>query len=155
MSHIVPILAFEEGYKEKAYRDSEGYPTIGCGIKIGPKGAALENYTFILPRAVGDIWMQCMLNVNIAEMNQHPAMLAALRQCNPPRTDILYSMAYQMGVGGLATFKNTLLMIANGNFSGAAEAMLASQWARQTPARAQRQAATMRSGTYSEYQEVL
>lgn len=82
-------------------------------------------------------------------------MLAALRQCNPPRSDVLYSMAYQLGVDGLAAFKNTLLMIANGNFSGAAEAMLASLWARQTPKRAQRQAEMMRSGTYASYQEVL
>jgi len=155
MSNIIQILVFEEGYKEQPYRDSEGYPTVGCGIKIGPKGAALENYTFTLPRTVGDVWMQLMLNSKIAEMKQRPAMLAALRQCNPPRSDVLYSMAYQLGVDGLAAFKNTLLMIANGNFSGAAEAMLASLCARQTPKRAQRQAEMMRSGTYASYQEVL
>lgn len=155
MSKIIQILMYEEGCQEKPYRDTEGYPTVGCGIKIGPKNAALDNYIFSLPRTVAEVWLQEMLNSQMKEINRRPSILAALRQCNPPRTDVLYSMAYQLGVDGLAAFKNTLLLIAADNFSGAAEAMLASLWARQTPKRAQRHADVMRSGTYTHYQEVL
>lgn len=155
MSKVIQILMYEEGYQEKPYRDTEGYPTVGCGIKIGPKGAALDNYIFRLPRRVAEVWLQEMLNSQVQEINRRPSIVAALRQCNPPRTDVLYSMAYQLGVDGLSAFKNTLLLIAAGNFSGAAEAMLASLWARQTPKRAQRHADVMRSGTYTPYQEVL
>lgn len=155
MSKVIQILMYEEGYQEKPYRDTEGYPTVGCGIKIGPKGAALDNYIFSLPRTVAEVWLQEMLNRQVQEINRRPSILAALRQCNPARADVLYSMAYQLGVDGLSAFKNTLLLIAAGNFSGAAEAMLASLWARQTPKRAQRHADVMRSGTYTQYEEVL
>ncbi|BCQ39174.1 hypothetical protein ERHA54_17770 [Erwinia rhapontici] len=155
MSKVIQILMYEEGYQEKPYRDTEGYPTVGCGIKIGPKGAALDNYIFSLPRTVAEVWLQEMLNSQMKDINRRPSILAALRQCSTPRADVLYSMAYQLGVDGLSAFKNTLLLIAAGNFSGAAEAMLASLWARQTPTRAQRHADVMRSGTYTQYQEVL
>lgn len=37
MSQIIPILNFEEGYREKPYRDTLGYPTVAGGIKIGLK----------------------------------------------------------------------------------------------------------------------
>ncbi|WP_455818130.1 glycoside hydrolase family protein [Pseudomonas cerasi] len=155
MSKVIQILMYEEGYKEKPYRDTEGYPTVGCGIKIGPKGAALDNYIFSLPRTVAEVWLQALLNSQVQDINRRPSILAALSQCNPARADVLYSMAYQLGVDGLSAFKNTLLLIAAGNFSGAAEAMLASLWARQTPKRAQRHAEVMRSGTYTQYEEVL
>jgi hypothetical protein len=49
MSRIIEILNFEEGYKEKPYIDTQGYPTVAGGIKIGPKGAKLSNYTFTVP----------------------------------------------------------------------------------------------------------
>ncbi|MTD25460.1 glycoside hydrolase family protein [Erwinia sorbitola] len=155
MSKVIQILMFEEGYKEDPYLDTEGYPTIGCGIKIGPKGAALENYIFTLPSNVGSVWMQMILNRKIDEMSRHQAILAALRRCNTPRTDVLYSMAYQLGVDGLSAFKNALMKIAAGDFNAAADAMLNSLWAQQTPQRARRHADVMRSGTYTRYQEVL
>lgn len=155
MSKIIEILAYEEGYKDRPYIDTEGYPTVGCGIVIGPKDAALVNYQFTVPRNVGDIWMQKMVDEKIQQMNTRPVLVAALKQCNAARADVLYSMAYQLGVDGLAAFKNTLVMISNGNFDGAAEGMLSSLWARQTPQRANRLAQVMRSGTYDAYQGVL
>lgn len=155
MSKIIQILAYEEGYKERPYIDTEGYPTVACGIVIGPKNASLVNYQFTVPRNVGDIWMQKMVDEKIVQMKSRPVMVAALNQCNPARADVLYSMAYQLGVDGLAAFKNTLVMISNGNFEGAAEGLLSSLWARQTPQRAKRHAQLMRSGTYDAYQGVI
>lgn len=155
MSKVIQMLAYEEGYKERPYIDTEGYPTVACGIVIGPKDAPLANYQFTVPRNVGDIWMQKMVDEKMAQMNTRPTLVAALSQCNPARADVLYSMAYQLGVDGLAAFKNTLVMISNGNFEGAAEGMLCSLWARQTPQRAKRHAQVMRSGTYDAYKGVI
>lgn len=155
MSQIVEILNYEEGYKETPYRDTEGYPTVAGGIKIGPKGASLENYTFRVPRQVGDVWMQTTVDSMVTQMNTRPSIYAALKKCNPARADVLYSMCYQMGPDGLAAFKNTLSMIASENFSGAANGMLDSLWARQTPKRAQRQADVMRTGTYDAYRGLI
>ena len=43
MSNITSLLQYEEGFREKPYVCSEGYPTVGTGIRIGPKGAAPSN----------------------------------------------------------------------------------------------------------------
>lgn len=155
MSQIIPILNFEEGFKPRAYIDTEGYPTIGTGFLIGPKGAAVTNYTFTLSKNVSDVWLQELVDVRYAEMRSAPAVYAALKQCNPARSDILISMAYQLGTQGLAGFKNTLQMISVGNFTGAAAGMMNSLWARQTPKRALRHADVMRTGTYDIYKGLI
>lgn len=155
MSQIIAILNYEEGYRESPYIDSLGYPTVGVGIRIGPKGASLSNYTFRVPKSVSNEWTQVTVDQKISDMNTRQNISAALRQCNPARADVLYSMAYQLGVDGLAAFKNTLVMVSNGNFTGAANGMLDSLWARQTPKRAQRHAEVMRSGTYDIYRGLI
>ncbi|UYU30296.1 lysozyme family protein [Siccibacter colletis] len=155
MSQIIPILNYEEGYRERPYIDTEGFPTVACGIKIGPKGAPLSNYTFSVPRGVGDVWLQVFTDKVIAQCSSTPSIRAALQKCNPARADILYSMAYQMGVNGLAGFKNTLAMIAAGKFDEASSGMLNSKWARQTPNRARRHAEVMSSGSYDIYKGLI
>lgn len=155
MSNIVKILNYEEGYKDRPYIDTEGYPTVACGVKIGPKGAPLSNYTFTVPREVGDVWLESFVASTIKKMNENPLIISAMKACNQERKDILTSMAYQMGVQGLAGFKNTLAMVASGNFSGAASGMLSSKWAKQTPNRANRHAEVMRTGTLDAYKGVI
>ena len=155
MSQIIQILNFEEGYVEKPYLDTLGYPTVAGGIKIGPKGASLANYTFTVPRAVGDVWKQVIVASKQAEMKRNSAIAAALKQCNPAREDILTSMAFQLGTEGLADFRKTLIFISNGDFLSAANEMLNSRWARQTPARARRHADVMRTGTYDIYKGLI
>lgn len=155
MSQIIPILNYEEGYREKPYLDTRGYPTVGTGFLIGPKGAAISNYTFSLPKEVSDVWLQVFLNKTLVQMHSTPGIMIAINACNGPRQDVLTSMAYQMGVSGLAGFKNTLALIAASNFTGAAEGMLNSTWARQTPNRAARHAEVMHSGTLAVYQGLI
>lgn len=155
MSRIIDILNFEEGFREKPYIDTEGYPTVGTGFLIGPKGAALSNYTFTLPKEVSDVWLQSLVSSRVRAMSANAIISPALRKVEGARYDILVSMGYQLGVNGLAGFKNTLSMIAAGNFSGAASGMLNSLWARQTPNRAHRHAEVMRTGSYSAYEGLI
>ena len=155
MSNIVKILNYEEGYKERPYIDTEGYPTVACGVKIGPKGASLSNYTFSVPREVGDVWLESFVASTIKKMNENPLIISAMKACNQERKDILVSMAYQMGVQGLAGFKNTLAMVAAGNFSGAASGMLSSKLAKHTPNRANRHAEVMRTGMLEAYKGII
>jgi len=58
MSRIIEILNFEEGYVETPYHDTLGFPTVAGGIRIGPKGASLRNYTFTVPRSVGNCYVR-------------------------------------------------------------------------------------------------
>ena len=155
MSRIIEILNFEEGYEEKPYWDTRKFPTVAGGIRIGPQNAPISQYQFTVPRPAGDVWKKCLVDAKTASMKRQPAIVAALAQCNDARRDILCSMAYQMGVAGLAGFTNTLGMIARGDFAGAAGGMLNSLWARQTPDRARRHAEVMRSGTYDAYKGLI
>jgi lysozyme len=151
MSQIIPILNFEEGYVEMPYLDTLGFPTVAGGIRIGPKGASLSNYTFSVPRSVGDVWKAVIVDAKKIEMNKRQNIAAAMKQCNPAREDILISMAYQLGVNGLAEFKKALIFISNGDFTSGANEMLNSLWARQTQGRARRHAEVMRTGSYDIY----
>ncbi len=128
---------------------------MAYGIKLGPRGCPIGHYTFTVPEPVGSAWLETLLSDYKLQMSQRPGIAAALQHCNEPRRDILYSMAWQMGVDGLAGFKNTLALIAQENFASAASSMLMSKWARQTPNRAKRHAEVMRSGSYDIYRGVL
>lgn len=154
-SQIIPILNYEEGYREVPYIDTEGYPTVAVGIRIGPKGAALSNYTFSVPKDVSDVWTLRAMERKVKDMQTNRSINSALAACNDERTDVLYCMAYQLGVNGLAAFKNTLAAVARSDFNAAAAGMLDSLWARQTPKRAQRLAQVMKSGTLDAYKGLI
>lgn len=165
MTDIYDLLAVEEGWREKPYIDSRGYPTVGFGFLIGPQGAALSNYRFTLPRTAGEVWMRCILDDMVLQIDTKPAYkqirqaLNKLRSFAPsgssdysdPRICVLLSMCYQMGLDGVAKFQNTLDFIIAGQFTKAAVNMLASLWAKQTPNRANRHADQMRSGQWYAY----
>ena len=148
MPNITSLLQYEEGFREKPYLCSEGYPTVGTGIRIGPKGAALSNYQFTVPREVDAVWLQYKLNECMRGMLSNARISKAINILDEARTAVLVSMAYQIGVAGLAQFKNTLYLIESKRFEDAAVAMLQAKWAKQTPNRAKRHAEQMRSGLW-------
>lgn len=148
MPSITSLVQYEEGFREKPYLCSEGYPTVGTGIRIGPKGADLKNYEFTVPREVDAVWLQYKLNECMRSMLRNERISKAIGVLDEARTAVLVSMAYQMGVAGLAQFKNTLSLIERKHFEDAAVAMLQSKWAKQTPNRAKRHAEQMRSGLW-------
>lgn len=158
MTDIFDLLEHEEGFSEKPYYCSEGYPTVGFGIRLGPKNAPLSNYTFTLPRTAAEVWTRCYLDLMVARIVKFPNVNNALMTLeskatgplySDPRSCVLLSMCYQMGEAGVDSFANTMKFIAAGDYTKAAVNMLASKWARQTPNRAARHAEQMRSGKWA------
>ena len=148
MADIISLIDYEEGWRDKPYLCSEGYPTAGYGFKLGPKGAPLSMYQFRLPKAAGAAWLGCLITELTEELESHPRIGPAYRACDDCRRAILISMAYQMGIDGLAKWVNTLSAIERRDWGMAASAMLNSLWAKQTPQRAKRHAEQMRSGAW-------
>lgn len=163
---IVELLRFEEGWRDRPYVDTLGYPTVGYGFKLGPKipGTKAQRhaectrlYDFTVPQVAGDAWLLEIVRGTYTEMLKDPAINAALKTASTPglptfrdpRTAVLISMAFQMGVQGLAAFRNTLIHIANGDWFMAESGMLKSKWANQTPDRARRHARQMRTGQWA------
>lgn len=152
MADIISLLNKEEGFSSAPYYCSEGYPTIAGGIRIGPKGAPLDQYQFTVSKALSAVWMAEKVKETIEDMGRHPIIMAAMSVCNEPRQAILISMSYQMGASKVAKFTDTLSAIANERWGDAKAGMLDSKWARQTKNRANRHAIQMLTGSwYPEY----
>lgn len=133
---FIKWLRAEEGVVKHAYQDHLGYWTIGVGRLIDKrKGGGLsdDEIDYLLKNDIDKVVQQ----VN--------AKLPWVSKLSPNRQAVLYAMAFQMGVAGLLGFKNTLKMIENGDYAGAAKGMLNSKWAKQTPSRAKRTAELMRT----------
>ena len=148
--NITKLIEYEEGWRSQPYLCSEGYPTVGFGFKLGPKGASLNQYQFTLPKTSGEHWLDALLANKEEAMQQIPWIRAALTVTNEARQAVLVSMAYQMGVEGLAKFKNALAAVAAENWPEAKRQLLDSRWARQTPQRAERHANQLLTGEWFE-----
>jgi lysozyme len=131
-------LRAEEGVVPHAYQDHLGFWTIGVGRLIDKRrGGRLTD-------AEIDLLLTNDIARFVAAMEGWPAWVRV--KDDPVRAVALLSMCFQMGPAGLGGFATTLAMIARGDFDGAATNMLASLWAKQTPARAKRVAAMIRTG---------
>jgi lysozyme len=133
---IEKLLAFEEGYREKPYYCSEGYPTIGIGKRIGAKGANLSLYQFSCSISVANAFLE--EDINLIKMDLKK--FKWYKGLDDGRKIILISMCYQLGVSGLLKFKKMIKAIENCDFIEAEKQALDSKWAKQTPVRAARHA---------------
>ena len=153
MITIYKLLGFEEGMETKVYRCSEGYPTIGKGTKIGPKGAPLEYYTFTVSEKVAD----AMMEEKISRITRILLRENFYCRLNEDRQIIIQSMAYQMGVSGVAKFENMIKALSLKGWQRAHDEALDSLWAKiQTPERAKRHAKVLLTGNLMEvYKELI
>jgi lysozyme len=144
-SPLAALLAREEGLRLAVYDDATGkpllpgmrlvgHPTIGIGRCLDRKGISRAEALALLENDTAEVRAQ------VAAALPWSAALGEARRM------VLEAMAFQMGIAGLLKFRLTLAAIERGDFAAAAEGMLASAWARQTPARAARMAALLREG---------
>jgi lysozyme len=131
-------LKAEEGLRLRPYRDTVGKLTIGYGRNLDDYG-------------ISQIEAEDMLDNDIADrLGALSARLSFFSLLHPVRQRVLVGMAFQMGVAGLLGFHRTLDAIRRHDYQAAANHMLESLWARQTPQRAQRLAAMMRTAKVPE-----
>jgi lysozyme len=137
--NIVDQLKRDEGVRYAAYQDHLGYLTIGVGRLIDERrggGLRPDEVDYLLANDIAD---------------RTKALTQALpwfSKLDGARQGVLLNMAFQMGTNGLLSFKNTLALVAAGKYAEAANRMLESAWAKQTPARAKRLADQMRTGEW-------
>ena len=136
---VIPQIDREESCRLTAYLDEYGIPTIGWG-RADP-GVHLG---ITCTQAEADAWRDAKIQSLVHSMESG---LPWWNSLSAPRQAVLVEMAYQMGVGGMMAFHAMLSRLSKGDWDGAALAMLDSKWARvDSPARAQREAAQMRTG---------
>lgn len=143
---LFELLKFEEGYRERAYHCSTGYPTIGIGTKLGPKGSPLSNYTMVVTEHAA----KALLDDEVKKIRNELVKRRWYVELDSDRQTIIKSMAYQMGVGGVLKFKKMIAALEHGDYQEAANQALDSRWAKQTPKRARRHAEVLESGKLME-----
>lgn len=131
------LLHRDEGFRRSAYQDHLGYWTIGIGKLIDARkggGITFDEAVFLLENEVSR---------KETELRAHFPAYSALDRV---RKAVLLSMAFQLGVSGVMAFRNTLRAVEEKRWNDAADGMMHSLWARQTPGRALRLAEAMRTG---------
>lgn len=136
IASLTDQLKRDEGVRLKVYADSVGKLTIGTGRNLSDVGISESEAMLLL-------------------QNDLAAVSIALERAFPwtsgldeVRRAVLLNMAFNMGVGGLAGFKDFLAKVQSGDYAGAAQAMLQSKWAEQVGSRAQRLSIQMQIGEY-------
>lgn len=135
----------EEGKKLCAYQDHLGYPTIGIGCLLSKNAKDWPKYK-------GLCWTEQQVRDEF-EKRFNKAVEGAKRtygdqfnKFSPNRQLAIVDNIFQMGEAGYNTFVNSIRLIKSEQWSAAADNMLKSKWAAQTPARAKRITDLLRKG---------
>lgn len=140
IEQLTAQLRRDEGNRATAYKDSMGWLTIGVGRLIDSRkpgsGLRPDEIDYLLKNDIAD---------RVAALQRALPWFAKLDQA---RQGVLINMAFQIGTVGLLGFKSTLALIAAAKYSKAAEQMMKSKWASQTPGRAKRLAEQMKTGEW-------
>jgi len=132
-----------EGWENAAYPD----PLTGADpwtIGVGHTGTEVHKAL-----VWGDELIGATLDADIAEKTaQVRKALPWFDQLNEPRKAVIVGMCFQLGLNGMLGFKRTLASVRDERFEDAANGMLTSKWAKQTPKRVRRLAAQMASGSW-------
>jgi lysozyme len=137
---LAAMLERDEGRVKHVYFDSLGYATIGVGHLVDKR----------LGGGLPDAIIDALLKYDIAEKTaQLVAQFPWAAKLDDARRAVLVSMTFQLGIGGLLGFRNSMQAMQEGNWSGAATRFLQSRVAReQAPQRWQRFAQQIRSGQW-------
>ena len=145
-SKAAEILGKDEGFRSQVYDDAtglpigpgsyvRGHPTVGIGIALDTGGITREEAVMLTANRLGPIR---------AALQAYPWFVGL----DIVRQHYIIMMAYQMGVRGVLSFTSMIRCLAGHDYVGAANYMLNSKWASQTPKRAARAAEAIRSGAY-------
>lgn len=124
-------LRRDEGVMREMYVDAKGWLSIGVGHNLRQRPLSDRAIQVILEDDVRD--------TTEGLMAAHP-WVGALSEV---RQEVLINMAFNMGLGGLNSFKRMLVAVQNGQWKKAADEILDSNYAKQVGDRAKRLARQM------------
>ncbi len=133
MKDLLESIKHHEGFVEHVYDDSLGIPTIGYGFAI--KDLVLDE------DLCDEILLRKLRILGRSVMGKFPFFDSLPSDCK----DVLMEMCYQLGVTGVSKFKKALKAMDDGDWEKAADEMLDSKWAKQTPGRAKEMSDIIRS----------
>ncbi len=127
-------LVRHEGLKLKPYHCTANKLTIGVGRNIQDNGITEAEAMVLLENDIDSV------------SRDLTRALPWWTTLDDARREVLANMCFNLGLGTLLTFKNTLAAVQAGDYKRAAALMLQSKWATQVGNRARELAAQMESG---------
>ncbi len=127
------FITLREGVRNRVYRDSRGFPTVGIGHLL--VGAERRRYPVgtVVSQAQLDRWFaqDSAASYRVAEQQAQSMGLAG----NTRAVEIFGSMSYQLGNGWPTKFPSLVRQIRARQIDAAIRTAQTSRWARQTPVR--------------------
>ena len=123
---LIEAVKLSEGFRDRVYKDTLGIDTIGYGFTIKD---------LVLDEDISEMILKRKLEALIERVNKRFIFLKDLPE---EAQDVVYEMAYQMGLSGVSKFKRFLQALEEKDYGWASIEMLDSRWSKQTPQRAQR-----------------
>ena len=133
MKSLLEDIKKHEGFVEHVYDDSLGIPTIGYGFAI--KDLVLDE----------DIAEEILIRKLEKLKRNATARFKWLEDMPVEVQEVILNMCYQLGVTGTSKFRKAISALQEGDWEEAANEMLDSLWARQTPNRAKELSDTIRN----------
>lgn len=133
---IYEILMRHEGICLKPYHCTSGKLTIGVGRNLEDLGISKDEAFILLESDVTRVRQG--LDKYLPWWDEKP----------DPIKIVLQSMAFQLGIAGILKFKRFLAALQISAYSDAANHMLESAWAKQTPNRAEELAAMVAAAAF-------
>ena len=124
MKSLLESIKKHEGFVEHVYDDSLGIPTIGYGFAIIDLVLDEDIAEDILIRKLERLKRNA--NSRFRWLEDMPVVVQ----------EVILNMCYQLGVTGVSKFRRAISALQEGDWDEAANEMLDSLWARQTPNRA-------------------
>ena len=124
MKSLLEKIKHHEGFVEHVYDDSLGIPTIGYGFAIKDLILDEDIAEDILMRKLERLKRNANSRFNWLE--DMPVEVQ----------EVILNMCYQLGITGVSKFRKAISALQEGEWSEAADEMLDSLWAKQTPNRA-------------------
>ena len=119
---LIEDIKQEEGFSGTVYKCTEGFDTVGYGTKLP------------LTKEESELILNHRLNQTKAQLTSYLYDLDIKQEA----WDILFNMAYQLGVNGVLKFKKMIEALRSKDYKEASKQGLDSLWAKQTPNRANR-----------------
>ena len=124
MKDLLEKIKHHEGFVEHVYDDSLGIPTIGYGFAIKDLVLDEDIAEDILMRKLERLKRNA--NSRFKWLEDMPVVVQ----------EVILNMCYQLGVTGVSKFRKAISALQEGDWDEAADEMLDSLWAKQTPNRA-------------------
>ena len=119
---LLEDIKAEEGFSAVVYKCTEGFDTIGYGTKMP------------ITKEEAELLLEHRLKAMKAQLTSYLYDL----DIKDEAWDILFNMAYQLGVNGVLKFKKMIEALRVKNYKEASKQGMDSLWAKQTPQRANR-----------------